>query len=77
MSKETLQQVLEMLESGRPFLAVEFIKHTINQPEQPESGYTTTRNAWSGRPTYQCKACAEEFATEHSWKFHECKPVKA
>ena len=47
------------------------ICNAIEQAEKQEPGYTTTRNAWTGRVTYKCNVCGkDDFRSDHAAKFH-------
>jgi hypothetical protein len=41
------------------------------ETKKQEPGYTTTRNAWTGRVTYKCNICGKDnFRSDHAAKFH-------
>ena len=87
MSIEAMRLALEALEGvrieydfhGNPLYdedkkidpAITALRQAIEQAEKQEPGYTTTRNAWTGRVTYKCNVCGkDDFRSDHAAKFH-------
>lgn len=61
--------------SGPEYVA-DYVRKMAQKPAQPEQGYTTTRNAWTGKATHRCNVCRrDDFRSEHAAKFHTCEAL--
>ena len=69
---DAMEDVQEMMNTSEWFNdRVKALRQAIEQAEKQEPGYTTTRNAWTGRVTYKCNVCGkDDFRSDHAAKFH-------
>ena len=74
---EAFEAIPEEIEGWIPDKCTDAVIAAKEALAQPKQGYTTKRNAWTGKAIHKCNVCGrDDFRSEHAAKFHKCEAVE-